>query len=177
MLTFKQLIGLVVVVGLVLAGLWLPRDHTVDRVHSSVGRLHVRVPRGTEDPMIAVQVAARQRYDDALESITEFSAFLDSLRVVIQAPVVAKEQPPRSDPVAGDGGSITNDQFIALARCESGSVDDGVNTGGWRTGLYGIEGDGAGSLSPAAQRAWAQDIYNKSGARAWGVLCRGILGG
>jgi hypothetical protein len=74
-------------------------------------------------------------------------------------------------------GGISQAQLDALATCESGNVSDPGFVGGYRTGLFGVESGNEGSKSYAEQVADVNRIFAASGAGAWGVLCRGILGG
>lgn len=90
-----------------------------------------------------------------------------------QAAAWAAAQPSVAYAAPRGGGTITQDQFAALNECEA----SGEN--GWRTGRYGLEtgtGD-VGQWSLEQQQARAQQIYDDVGAGAWGVSCRGILGG
>jgi hypothetical protein len=110
--------------------------------------------------------------------MTVLFAGLDRIVAVAQFPASVRSEPQASQ--VGGGGFITSDQFVALARCESGTdlVADPESRGGYRTGLFGIEaGYDIGYLSRAEQEAWVQRIFDAHGARAWGIGCRGILGG
>lgn len=142
----------------------------------------VAVVRHPELPPEAAGAAAQNDVERFL-SLVE----IEGIKVAFEGDKATPiEDPPPSGPVSAaepsvlserSGGSISNDQFVALAMCESGTVDDGISTGGWRTGLYGIEDGAAGQMPPLEQRAYVQRIYDQYSASAWGVGCRGILGG
>jgi hypothetical protein len=183
LLRLRTILTLVVVLGITMGSVVHFSRADTARV-TAIRTPHVVRPEPyvpIEDPMIAVIAAYQETYVRTLEGVDtrfrEVVAFVDA-QIPAAVPLAQPSGSLATPPAAGGGGGpITNEQFVALARCESGTVDDGVNTGGWRTGLYGIEDPRAGQMSPAEQRAYAQDIYNRHGASAWGVGCRGILGG
>lgn len=68
----------------------------------------------------------RQRDTDAaLAGIAEFSAFLESLRVVVQVPVVAPRAPEVGPSVStGGGGGHSDAWWWGVAVCEEGGNND-----------------------------------------------------
>ena len=110
----------------------------------------------------------RQHDDETLQGIADFAAFLDSLRVVVQVPVIVPRQQQQAPQTGGAGGGGHSDAWwAAIAQCESGT------TNGWRTGYFGLEGrPGVSSLSYAEQLAVARGVDSWASDRAWGCAGR-----
>lgn len=178
----REILYVVLVCGLALAGILLPRDDYGASV--AVGD-RVRVAGVQSRPIDRASVAAVTTPDvlAAVRSLgalavevrtSEYLAGVDAFLGSLPIPAAAPSESVLSSRVQGTslvgGGGISQEQFASLALCESGTdvYANPTSTGGWRTGLYGIEGSNAGSLSVAEQQAWAQRIYSQYGPSAWG---------
>lgn len=149
--------------------------------------IHESPPLALPDLSEFLTMIRRQHDDETLAGIADFAAFLDSLRVVVQVPVVVPQDlSTGSAPVpAGGGGSHPSDEhWYAIGRCEQ--PGNGLGGVAWDTHSGTYEGGlgfalttwaqyrhpdmplSAGDATPAQQIQVANDLWALDQGGPWG---------